>query len=194
MADRDEGFLRRWSSLKRAGGESVPDKAEAGKDAPPAVRGEAGSLEARSAGDPAPEDLDLPAIDSLTEKSDFTAFLREGVPDDLRKLALRKLWRVDPVFSIIDGLDDYDEDVRAELELGTKILEAWRESQKKIAATEGEARETAATEEEPSASADAEDDIDELDDTAPMADEVEEIADDEPVEAANGGREEPSTG
>ena len=107
---------------------------------------------------------------------------------------MRKLWRVDPVFSIIDGLDDYDEDVRAELEVGTKILEKWREAQKKIAATEGEGRETPATEEEPSASADAEDEIDELDDTAPMADEVEEIADDEPVEAANQGREEPSTG
>ena len=194
MADRDEGFLRRWSSLKRAGGESVPDMAEAGKDALPAVRGEEGSPEARSAGDPAPEDLDLPSIDSLTKESDFTAFLRDGVPDDLRKFALRKLWRIDPVFSIIDGLDDYDEDVRAELELGTKILEAWRESQKKIAATEGEGKETAATEEEPSASADAEDEIDELDETAPMADDVEEIADDEPVEAANGGREEPSTG
>ncbi len=194
MAPADEGFLRRWSSLKRAGGESVPDMAEAGKDALPAVRGEAGSPEARSAGDPAPEDLDLPSIDSLTKDSDFTAFLREGVPDHLRKLALRKLWRVDPVFSIIDGLDDYDEDVRAELALGTKILEAWRQKEKKAAATEGERKETPATEEPPQASADAEDEFEELDDTEPMEDDVEEIADDEPVEAANKGREEPSTG
>ncbi len=194
MADRDEGFLRRWSSLKRAGGESVPDKAEAGKDAPPAVRGEAGSLEARGAEDPAPEDLDLPAIDSLTEKSDFTAFLREGVPDDLRKLALRKLWRVDPVFSIIDGLDDYDEDVKAELAAGTKILEKWRQAQKKIAAAESEGREAPATEEPPPASAEAEDESEERDDAEPVEDDGEEIVDDEPVETADEGREEPSTG
>ena len=194
MAPADEGFLRRWSSLKQTRGEGVPDKTEARKDAPPAVRGEEGSPEARGAGDPAPKDLDLPSIDSLTKDSDFTAFLREGVPDHLRKLALRKLWRVDPVFSIIDGLDDYDEDVRAELALGTKILEAWRQKEKKAAATEGERKETPATEEPPQASADAEDEFEELDDTEPMEDDVEEIADDEPVEAANKGREEPSTG
>lgn len=194
MAPADEGFLRRWSSLKQTHGESVPDKAEALKDAPPAVRGEEASPEASGAGGPAPKDLDLPSIDSLTMESDFTAFLREGVPDHLRKLALRKLWRVDPVFSIIDGLDDYDEDVRAELALGTKILEAWRQAEKKAAATKGERKETPATEELPQASADAVDEFEELDDTEPMEDEVEEIADDEPVEAANKGREEPSMG
>jgi hypothetical protein len=32
------------------------------------------------------------------------------VPEQLRKRALRKLWRLNPVFANLDGLNDYDED------------------------------------------------------------------------------------
>ncbi|MGH6926948.1 MAG: DUF3306 domain-containing protein, partial [Dongiaceae bacterium] len=53
---------------------------------------------------------DLPPIESLTRDSDFTVFMREGVPDDLRNQALRKLWRSDPVFANLDGMLEYGED------------------------------------------------------------------------------------
>jgi len=53
---------------------------------------------------------DLPAVDTLTEDSDFTRFMADGVPELLRKAALRKLWRSSPVFAVLDGLNDYDED------------------------------------------------------------------------------------
>ena len=53
---------------------------------------------------------DLPDIESLDADSDFTAFLGDNVPKDLAKLALRKLWRTDPVLANIDGLNDYDDD------------------------------------------------------------------------------------
>ena len=56
--------------------------------------------------------VDLPPVESLTKDSDFKAFLADGVPEELKRAALRKLWRSDPIFSIIDGLDDYDEDFR----------------------------------------------------------------------------------
>jgi hypothetical protein len=49
----------------------------------------------------------LPPIDELTAESDFTAFLAENVPESLRRAALRKLWRSDPVFANLDGLVDY---------------------------------------------------------------------------------------
>jgi hypothetical protein len=62
-------------------------------------------------GDPAPIDPeDLPDIDSLDANSDFTTFMRPGVPEHLRTLALRKLWRSDPIFSKLDGLVEYGED------------------------------------------------------------------------------------
>lgn len=56
------------------------------------------------------EELGLPDIETLKEESDFSAFLKEGVPDKLRRLALRKLWASTPLFGLRDGLNDYDED------------------------------------------------------------------------------------
>ena len=52
----------------------------------------------------------LPAIDSLTNESDFTPFLADKVPEFIRRRALSVLWRSDPVLANIDGLNDYDED------------------------------------------------------------------------------------
>jgi hypothetical protein len=53
---------------------------------------------------------DLPDIESLNKDSDYTGFLREGIPEQLKNQALRKLWRSDPVLANLDGLNDYDED------------------------------------------------------------------------------------
>ncbi len=52
----------------------------------------------------------LPAIDSLTPDSDFTPFLADRVPEFIRRRALSVLWRSNPVFANLDGLNDYDED------------------------------------------------------------------------------------
>ena len=54
-------------------------------------------------------DADMPDIETLNEDSDFSGFMSEGVSDELRNLALRKLFKA-PVFNIRDGLDEYDED------------------------------------------------------------------------------------
>ncbi len=51
------------------------------------------------------EDID---IDSLTRDSDFTVFLRKGVPEFVQQRAMRKLWTLDPVFAQMDGLNDYE--------------------------------------------------------------------------------------
>lgn len=48
-------------------------------------------------------------IETLTNESDFQIFLKDGVPESLKQLALRKLWRTHPVFANLDGLNDYDE-------------------------------------------------------------------------------------
>ncbi len=56
---------------------------------------------------------DLPPVEALDENSDYTGFLRDGVPEALRNAALRRLWRSSPLFAFGDGLDDYDEDFRA---------------------------------------------------------------------------------
>jgi hypothetical protein len=121
MADRDrstraqggadEGFLRRWSRRKAearsaatAAPESSSDPAERARPAPEQPP------QAENAA-PAPIDpKDLPDLESLDASSDFTIFMRPGVPLELRNQALRKLWRSDPVLANLDGLLEYGED------------------------------------------------------------------------------------
>jgi hypothetical protein len=52
----------------------------------------------------------LPPLDSITAESDMTPFMQQGVPDFLKRKALRLVWRRDPFFNIRDGLNDYDDD------------------------------------------------------------------------------------
>ena len=110
--DRGEGFLSRWSRRKRLVEVDPPQPEE------PA---EAGALEPAVEPEPEVVDEELEAnrlaaeaidIDSLGKDDDFTVFLKRGVPELLRRTALRKMWRTDPVFANVDGLNDYDQDFR----------------------------------------------------------------------------------
>ena len=56
---------------------------------------------------------ELPSVAELNKDSDFTPFLRAGVPEGVHREALRALWRSDPMFAFRDGLTDYDEDYTA---------------------------------------------------------------------------------
>lgn len=91
-------FLARWSRLKRA--------AETGAGDVPLP---AGPVEAPAHAVPAAGPTDLPAPETLTLESDFTAFLKEEVGEALRRQALKKLFN-DPHFNVMDGLDIYIDD------------------------------------------------------------------------------------
>ena len=120
MADRETSFLARWSRRKRDPDQepdptAEPDEVEPGRAEVPALQGDRegdqeGDEEAdEDAGDPEVI-AKLPDIESLDETSDFAPFMAEGVPEILRRRALRKLWRLNPVFANLDGLAEYDED------------------------------------------------------------------------------------
>jgi hypothetical protein len=100
-----EPFLARWSRRK----------AEARDAPPPAPEPEA--PEATKPRPPMPEPLidpaTLPPIESLTAESDFTVFMRPGVPDALRKAALAKLWRTEPSVVNYVPLVEYNWDFNA---------------------------------------------------------------------------------
>ncbi|WP_346912915.1 DUF3306 domain-containing protein [uncultured Roseibium sp.] len=49
---------------------------------------------------------------AMTYDSDFTVFMKRGVPETLKNAALRKLWRSNPDLAVLDGLNDYDTDFR----------------------------------------------------------------------------------
>ena len=87
--DDDKGFLARWSQRKQ---EAKQPEREA-----PVADAESAAAPATDA-EPAQEfDLSsLPSLDELTGETDITAFLRKGVPEQLRNAALRKSWALDP--------------------------------------------------------------------------------------------------
>lgn len=77
----DESFLTRWARQKQD-----------------AARPKTAPMPPPEAAAPEPEvDLTkLPRIEDLTVDSDITGFLRKGVPEALQKLALRRMWALDP--------------------------------------------------------------------------------------------------
>lgn len=103
--DSKESVLRRWSRRKQEATTTAVDENEL-KEAQSSLDTTA-STETEAV--PALTDADMPPIDSLDENSDFSGFMSEGVSDELRNLALRKLFKT-PAFNIRDGLDEYDED------------------------------------------------------------------------------------
>ncbi len=54
--------------------------------------------------------LELPDPDTLQPGDDVARFMSDLVPDRLRRRALRRLWRLNPVLANVDGLVDYGED------------------------------------------------------------------------------------
>jgi hypothetical protein len=100
-----EGFLSRWSRLKEAERREQAKPPEEPAASPPTALAEVSLEDAKP--------LELPSIDSLDKDSDFTVFMRPEVPAELRRQALAKLWRSDPVFANLDGLLEYGEDFAA---------------------------------------------------------------------------------
>ena len=92
-----DGFLSRWSRLK--------NEAKAEPQEPPALAPAPAEQEHAEAPPP-----DLPPVETLTKDSDFSAFLQAGVPEELKKAALAKLWTSDPLFSQPEVFDLHMED------------------------------------------------------------------------------------
>ncbi len=55
-------------------------------------------------------EFDLPDPDTLEAGDDVSGFMAKAVPNRLRRRALRRLWRLNPVLANVDGLVDYGED------------------------------------------------------------------------------------
>ncbi|WP_321831538.1 DUF3306 domain-containing protein [Thalassovita sp.] len=54
--------------------------------------------------------LELPNPDEMQQGDDFAAFMKQAVPERLRRRALRRLWTSNPVLANVDMLVDYGED------------------------------------------------------------------------------------
>ena len=113
----EESVFSRWSRRKRSGVEEEKVALVETETAPVEVA-EPESEEEEAA---LLEQLGLPVPESLGEGDDFAPFMKAGVPEFLRKRALRVLWRSNPVLANLDGLNDYDDDFNSP-ELTQKVL------------------------------------------------------------------------
>jgi hypothetical protein len=114
----EESVFSRWSRRKRTVETEKPPEEEIAPEpvveeiAEPATDEEEVVLLER---------LGLPKPESLGEGDDFAPFMKSGVPEFLRRRALRVLWRSNPVLANLDGLNDYDDDFNSP-ELTQKVL------------------------------------------------------------------------
>ena len=109
-----EKFLTRWSRRKRVA-EEPEQLAPAAEAAPEMPAKEDEPLPAPAAGItkppvPAFDPASLPSLDSIGAQTDITAFLKPGVPGDLKLAALRRAWMADPAIRDFKGMAEYDWD------------------------------------------------------------------------------------
>jgi hypothetical protein len=122
--DNERFSLSRWSRLKREAEAAPPETATAAEvpaTLPAAV----------------PAQPELPPVESLTIDSDFKAFMQPEVDADLRRAAVKQLFR-SPQFNVMDGLDTYIDDyskpdpippdMLARLQQVTRELEGWSDA------------------------------------------------------------------
>ncbi|MBD3679422.1 MAG: DUF3306 domain-containing protein [Rhodobacteraceae bacterium] len=108
--DQEDGFISRWSRRKRlVAEESVAEEEAAPAEAVLADAPAAPEEDTRSDAEIL-EELGLKDPDEMQPGDDFSAFMKAAVPEHLRRRALRKLWRSNPVLAVLDGLNDYDDD------------------------------------------------------------------------------------
>lgn len=108
MTEMRQSFWSRRKAAVRAEEEAealaVQQRAEAEAAA------ERAKVEAEKTDEELLAELGLPDPDTLVQGDDFSAFMKNAVPERLRRRALRTLWRSNPVLANLDGLVDHGED------------------------------------------------------------------------------------
>ena len=107
----ESGFLSRWSARKNqiAKGGDVPDEGPSSEIAEDTIiedEEDAALTDAELL-----EKYDLPNPEVVTEESGLEQFLNgKGLPGRVRQMALRRLWRLNPLFGVVDDMVEYGED------------------------------------------------------------------------------------
>jgi hypothetical protein len=112
-----DGFLSRWSRRKlerSAGAQPTPDSPGPAAATPPDQPDD--RPRDPETGEPIDEELvaNLPSLEELRDGADVSGFMRKGVPEALRRDALRALWTSDPtISSYVSPALDYAYDYNA---------------------------------------------------------------------------------
>ena len=135
---RDDLWSRRRAAVA-AEEESDRQAEEAGR-----IAAERAALEKRDDAEILTE-LNLPDPDDLTLGDDVRGFMAQVVPERLRRRALRRLWRLNPVLANVDGLVDYGEDFTDAACVVENLQSAYQVGKGMLAHVEEMARQAEAT-------------------------------------------------
>lgn len=111
----EETFLKRWSRRKQTDEAELTDPSVSDEKSENREREQSNEI---STSEKEAEEKEMAenreaaeAIDleTLNYESDFGPFMKKGVPEVLKNLAMRKLWTSNPILANVDGLNDYDE-------------------------------------------------------------------------------------
>jgi hypothetical protein len=97
MSTGDDNIFARWSRRKRTVQDSEtpapkpPERADTAKEEAAPTE----SQDAVAGREAEPPVTPLPRLEDLTAESDLSVFLQEGVPETLKRAALRKSWSLD---------------------------------------------------------------------------------------------------
>ena len=109
----DADFLARWSRRKH---DAATEKIKQAKqiETSNSTASETGPAPLEPSGNVLPFDpASLPAIESVGAESNIRAFLETGVPVDLARAVLRRVWSLDPVIRDFVGLSENSWDFNA---------------------------------------------------------------------------------
>jgi len=109
----DRGFLSRWSARKTQIARGTPvseDKFD--EDGQVDATGGAEESDEEKALSDAEllEKYELPNPEGINEESGLDQFFDGQTPERLKQLALRRLWRINPFFGVVDEMVEYGED------------------------------------------------------------------------------------
>ncbi|MDF2096549.1 DUF3306 domain-containing protein [Aquibaculum arenosum] len=179
----DEGFLSRWARRKaqREKDAERRDAVSAAEQAEPTPESAADSLsdagEGESTlGEETVSAEDLPDPETLGRDDDWTPYLKRNVPSELRVKALRRLWRLDPVYANLDGLVDYAEDYNGPAFTGKPVKTLFQVGRGMVLPEKQEAAEKAAEEDATDATAVPAQELPDSIEAAPVADEEQQNA------------------
>ena len=118
----DESFISRWSKKKASEKNNIisSDKG-VDDDKELSVQNESPKQELETTNDESKydelnddqllEEFNLPNPDKIKKEKGLDLFFKDGVPDRLRQIALRRVWKLNPIIRFADAeINDYHED------------------------------------------------------------------------------------
>lgn len=111
-----DSFISRWS--KRKSRNNIKDNSEVKKDSLEQIKEKETSLVEEDEGeyedlndDELLEKFKLPNPEKIKKEKGLDVFFKKGVPDRLRQIALRRVWKLNPIIRFADAeINDYHED------------------------------------------------------------------------------------